>query len=259
MAKRTTPAPILRTAERTVKVLEALAKYPDGLSLSRLSSLLELNASTCHHLVATLVHAGYVVQDAESRRYRLGAKIIGLAVSSLGSFDLVRESRPMLQELSCELHRTVTLSVLDAGKGLVLYKMEAAVMGGLSISVGQRAPVHCTAAGKALLFSHSEKEVRAILAAHPPLRHTPNTIVDQEEFLAELRRARSVGYAVDNEEFIVSVRCVAAPIFDYNAKVIGAISVSGAADDLTDELVSELGIRLGSTGREISTAMGYGG
>lgn len=259
MARRTMPAPMVRTADRTLRVLEALAKHPDGLSLSGLSTQLSLNASTCHHLIATLLHAGYVLQDAERGRYRLGAKMIGLAVSVLGGFDLVRESRAILQALAGELQRALALSVLDAGKGLVLYKMEVPAMTGHSVGVGQRVPVHCTAAGKALLFSHSEDEIRAILAAHPPLRHGPHTIVDAGQFMAELHRARAMGYAVDNEEFIASVRCVAVPLFDYNAKVVGAISVGGAAAELNDVRISELGRRLGLAARLISTAMGYGG
>lgn len=257
VARRTPPTAIIRSAERTLKLLEVLASYGSGgAGLKQLSNRLGINIGTCHHLLSTLMYARYVKQH-NNGNYCLGVKAIELAVSVLEEFNLVRECLPAMQKMMRMTEETVNLSILDNTDVLVVQKVESPASMRLFFSFGRRAPVHSTAAGKVLLMKHTPEEVRKILASYELTKYTPQTITDPQQFIVELDRVRKAGYAVDNEECEIGARCVATPIFNYTGQVVAAISIAGPITRFNDSRILELANYLRAGTREISSAMGH--
>jgi IclR family acetate operon transcriptional repressor len=224
----------VQSIERAFSVLELVAANGGSMALSSLARGAGLPPATLHRLAATLVDLGYLRQEA-SRRYALGPRLTLLADSSRNR--LGASALPHLGHLVDAIGETANLAMLDGDE--VAYVAQAPGRHAMRMftEVGRRVSPHCTAVGKALLATSRDAEVRALLARTGLPRHTPHTFTDPEEFLAELGRVRELGYAVDEGEQEVGVRCVAVVVPGSTLRL--AISVSGPAPRMTDELLVE--------------------
>jgi DNA-binding IclR family transcriptional regulator len=165
----------------------------------------------------------------------------------------------LLEALRNDCKETVHLTILDRMEVVYLEKLEGLLpIGFMSSRVGGRAPAYCTGVGKALLAYEAPDEVRSFYSKHGLQRHTANTIVDVEKLMAELSEVRDRGFAVDNEEHEIGVKCIAAPIRDHQGKVVGAISVSGPVQRM-DEKIAQMNLvgKVINTSKEISARLGY--
>ncbi len=231
------PAPRARSGgvqsiERAFAVLELVATNGGSMALSTLARGAALPPATLHRLAATLVDLGYLRQEA-SRRYALGPRLALLADRSWAR--LSSTALPHLSHLVDETGETANLAMLDGDH--VTYVAQAPGRHSMRMftEVGRRVNPHCTAVGKAMLATSSDDEVRALLARTGLPRQTPHTLTDPEEFLAELARVRRQGYALDEGEQEVGVRCVAVVVPGSTLRL--ALSVSGPAPRMTDELL----------------------
>jgi IclR family acetate operon transcriptional repressor len=218
---------------RAFAVMELIAAHGGSLGLSRLAGLSGLPLPTLHRLARTLVDLGYLRQEP-SRQYALGPRLLLLAESS--STMLNSLALPHLKRLVDELGETANLAMLDGDQ--VAYVAQAPGRHSMRMftEVGRRVQPHCTAVGKALLASSSDDDVRALLRRTGLPRHTPHTVTDPDTFLAALQGVRESGYALDEGEQEVGVRCVAVAVPDTAVRL--AVSVSGPAPRMTDELVA---------------------
>lgn len=211
---------------RALGILQAFAQANGTLTLGEMSAKLGMPKSSLHRLVSTLEREGFLARHAETGRYQLGLAVLRLAGPALASIDLREIARPYLEGLARELHDTVHLAVLDRGDVIYIDKIESPSRVQMVSHIGGRVPAHCTGLGKAMLAHLSEDEVRHIVEERGLPAYTPATIVALHPLFAELRATRERGYAVDAGEHESMVRCVAAPIRDSRAQMVGAVSAT---------------------------------
>jgi IclR family acetate operon transcriptional repressor len=216
----------VQSVDRALALIDALAGSAGSLQLTELAERTQLNVSTGHHLLATLVKWGYVAR-APGRRYALGARGLHLAQSFLKQVDLPRRAQPHVERISEETGETVHLAVLQGDAVVTLLKREGRhavrVDAGM---VGSADAAHATALGKAMLAWLPEHEIRRIVFSRGMVRFTPHTITDAEALIEELRLVRRHGHAVEREEHQPGVTGVGAAIRNHLGAVVGAISVS---------------------------------
>ena len=245
------------TALKVFEVLEVVshAKPHIGISLSEVSKTLRASKSTVHRYLQTMERIG-IVERNERDNYHLGWTILSLAGNYLNSLDLPNLAEPYMRELAVKSKETVHLGVPAENWVMYISKVDSPQSIQMIARIGTRMPMYCTSLGKSILaFSPEEKVAEIIELGMDP--RTANTITTQEELKKNLEEVRSNGYAVDNIENEDGVRCIGTPIFNYSQKVIGAVSISGPANRITSEQVSELGPLVRETGLAISRRMGY--
>ena len=231
----------IQSVDRAIDVLEVLAQEGAELPLKEIARKADLNVSTCHHLLATLVHRGYVGRSRLGRLYFIGGKISELSRRRPGPFSLVDLAMPELGRLNQETGEAVDFSVLRNHQLLSLVRLESSHPVGVGSSTrGVSMAVHATAGGKAILAWLPEVQVDKVLTETGLREFTDNTITDAQVLSAELRNIRHNGYASDCEEFQVGVRCIGSCVRDYNGAVIGAVSCSMPELRVTTELVEKI-------------------
>ena len=212
----------VQSVDRALALLELLADAGGRATLSELAAASGLPAPTIHRLLRTLVSGGYLRQEP-SRAYALGPRLVRLGEGAgrlLGSWV-----QPALAELVDVTGETANMAVLEGDRVVYLAQVPSKHSMRMFTEVGRRVPVHCTAVGKALVAQLAEADVRAILARAGMPAQTPNTLTDPAVLLDHLEQVRSQGFATDEAEQELGVRCVAVPVLDGPARV--ALSVSG--------------------------------
>lgn len=255
------PTNLVQTIARTALILESLGQYPNGLSLGELSEKVDLPKGTTHRLLTSMAYFDFIRQDQVTKHYHLGFKLVELGNNLLSHIDIRKEARPYLIDLSEDVQETIHLVVLDQNKALYIDKVDLhSRRGGLQMvsRLGSRNPLNCTAVGKVLLAYMPEMNAEIIIQQIDSDRRTNNTITDPSELKRHLNMIRAKGYAIDDEENEIGVRCVAAPIRNEIGKVVAAMSVSGPTTRITIEKIDEiLKARVMKTAMRISRKLGY--
>ena len=245
----------VQSVYRSLMLLNCLGDESGPLGLSELSRAVVLPKSTTKRLLATLLQSEYVKYDEQTEKYELGSQILRLGSRMLNSLELRNEARDVALKLRELTGQTVFVAVLDKFEVIYIDKFAGEIS--MRASVGSRASAHCTAIGKACLAYLPEKTLDELLARNELYRLTPNTITDPMMLREELCRIRSQGYAMDEKENREEIRCVAAPVMNYNGQVAGSISISGFEGNFTPEKVKEALVHLLQATSEISRRMGY--
>jgi len=222
----------VQSLERAFGLLELVAAHRDPVSLSELATASGLSPSTLHRLARTLVDLGYLSQDT-SRRYALGPRLFLLAEGSTTRLNAV--VLPHLSHLVDEIGETANLAMLDGDEVVYVAQVPGRHSMRMFTEVGRRVNPHCTAVGKAMVATFSDADVLALLQRTGLSRHTPFTVTDPEEFLDQLDLVRERGYAMDEGEQEVGVRCVAVAVPGNTLRL--AMSVSGPAPRMSDALL----------------------
>jgi DNA-binding IclR family transcriptional regulator len=245
----------VKSAVRVLEIFELLRDHPQGLNIKEIASALHFPQSSTFHLVKTLYEHGYL-SATETKKYRLGPKLIQLGTSSMESMDVYREAKWPLERLADQVEETVFMAILSGDDMVYVVKEDSNRSIKTSAQIGSRKPMYCTGLGKALLaFMPAEKRNR-ILEKSPLLPITENTVTDRDELNRLLLLYREQGYAVDNEENEEGLYCIAAPVFDASGQVFAAVSVAGPKDRIRkrhDYIV----FQLLNTTKVISRNMGY--
>jgi IclR family transcriptional regulator, KDG regulon repressor len=252
-----TPAPpLLTTLDKGLRVLEALSETEtSSATLTTLSRSLGIHRTTLFRILGTLRARGYVSRDRDTDRYRLGARVLTLASAVLDDLDVRQVALPALQVLNRETRELVYLTVLDHGEVITVEHLESDQPLTLRARIGARRPLHCTAAGKALVAFLPEQDVEAVLAGEFSA-YTPRTITSPDVLRQQLAEVRERGFAWDDEEYIHGVRCVGAPVFDIELRAIGAVSLAAPTIRTPCERLWQLGADVHRTAREISHRLG---
>jgi len=245
----------VHSIERALAILESLARSPQGMGVTELGLNLRLHKSTVHRLLSTLTAFGYVEQDSATDRYKLGRKVLLLGLELLENLDFRKEAKPYLRELAEISRETVQLAVLDGGEIVIVERDRSPEV--VTVNLGLRAQVHCTAEGKVLLAYLSREEAIYILETQGMPQHTVNTITDLEYMLSHLEKVRLQGYAINAEELAEGMRAIAAPVFNHTGKAIAALSISGPTSRLTLERIGRLVTVLKEACESISERLGY--
>ena len=216
----------LQSLVRAVAVLELLGKSDVPLSLAEISQRMQVHKSTVHRSLMVLERIA-LIERTSGNQFRLGMKLYELGHRAVQQVDLRTRIRPYFQRLSSQLGETVHLGVLQKTSVVYLDKAEPERHICLSSKTGSTNPAYCTSLGKAMLAYLPQDQVKDILDQVHFVRYTPKTICSRDELMRVLDRVRNRGFAVDDEEIEMGVRCVGAPILDDNNMPIAALSMSG--------------------------------
>jgi IclR family transcriptional regulator, acetate operon repressor len=242
---------------RALALLNRIAETPDeGASLTELAQQVGLAPSTAHRLLTTLEQERFVAFNYERRLWTVGVQAFITGNTFTKTRSLVGLARPHMRNLMEESGETVNLAVEDEGEAVYLSQVECRQIMRVFSRPGSRVPLHCSAVGKAILSATSDKTISKILHHHGMPRLTVKTITSPSSLRTELEQIRSAGYAVDDEEHAVGLRCIAAPILDEHGEVIGAISASGPMARIVEDRIGQLGALVLATARTISAEMG---
>ena len=240
----------VQSLERAFSILELMADQGGAATVSQLAASSGLPLPTIHRLVRTLVDIGYVAQEP-SRQYVLAPKLVRLGESASGMLHVW--ARPELAKLVDALGESANLAMLDGDQIVYVVQEQSRHSMRMFTEVGRRVLPHCTAVGKALMASMPPDQVRQILSRTGMPKYTPNTITDPEDFADALRQIADQGYAIDEGEQEVGVRCVAVALPDAPSRL--ALSVSGPATRMTEEVVASAVPLLTDAGRALAKAM----
>ncbi|KUO48741.1 MAG: IclR family transcriptional regulator [Desulfitibacter sp. BRH_c19] len=249
---------MIQSVARAAKILDILATANREMALVEITNHLGLAKSTVHGLLSTLRKLNLVEQSGFNGKYRLGIRLFELGTIVSNNWDIRTVASPHIQRLLELLGETVHLVVMDNDEVLYVDKREwHHISLRVVTQVGMRLPAHCTGVGKVLLAYMPASEVKGIVEKRGMPHFTKNTVTDLNRLMEDLEVIKLQGYAIDNEELISGVSCVAAPIYDNNGKVIGAISVSGPSGKIKGEKYSEIVEEITGTAMTISRELGY--
>jgi len=247
----------IQSAERIFQVLETLAQM-GPIGLMDLSNHLGLHKSTTHRLLTSLICMGYARQDEDTQKYMLSYKIVGLSGQLLDKIDILPIAHSYMKQLAEQSQETVHLVQRNENDIIYIDKVESKVSSIRMVSqIGMIHPMYCSGVGKAILSTLSIEEVTKIWNASLIEKKTENTVVTLEELLKVLEIVRERGYALDDEENEMGVRCIAACIYDYRGKAKYAFSISAPVSRMSDERIKELSSYVLQVKNDLSLALGY--
>jgi IclR family KDG regulon transcriptional repressor len=249
---------VIQSVAHALDVLEQFFGDVDELGVTELSKRLKLHKNNVFRLLATLEARGYIEQNKATENYRLGIKCLHLGRRYIEQMGLVRQARPILNELArrCRESAFVAVHRRDAVVPIETVDPEDRAVR-VTSPVGLSLPLHCTATGKVHLAFDTDEQIRSSLQETLP-RFTERTIVERAQLFAQLESVAQNGYATDSGEFLDEVASVAVPIRDYTRSVVGSLAVIGPVYRLPEErITSEMAPLVMEAGRELSQRLGY--
>lgn len=220
--------------ERAFAVLELLNSSRRGWNISEISRKLELPKSSTHAIISTLDRLGYIRESSSGRRYQLSAKMFGLGSSALHATPLPEISLPYMHWGVQQTGLTSHLGILEKGQVIFIQKVDGPGIIKFDTYLGKCSELHCTGLGKALLAYQTNEQLEQLLEKHVFARFTRNTIHTRKGFLEELAKVKSNGFAVDDEEEELGIRCIAAPVFEHG-EAVAAVSFTGTTSQMKPE------------------------
>ncbi len=237
---------------RAMNILEYLAKSKRGASISEISRCLEFPKSSTFLVLKTLEQGGYLRRNVQSRRYYFGSSLVTLSRKVLENLDLREVARPILNRLMRRTGIIVHLAVLEGNEAVIIDKSEPLGSGAGADWVGRRLDINCTGVGKALAAFLASEQFEKVITAKRFARHNENTIVTIGSLKRELAKVREQGYAFDNEEDELGVRCIGVPILDGQRRAVAAISLAGTIEQIPLDQVPKLAKALKQASSEMS-------
>jgi IclR family transcriptional regulator, KDG regulon repressor len=249
---------LIQSVSRALDILEAFSAAEGELGVTELSRRLKLHKNNVFRLLATLETRGYVEQDKETGNYRLGIKTFEVSSVFSHHLGLVRQARPVLEQLAQSSGEAAYLAVLD-GPAVVCVDMVESAQPVRAVShLGRRFPAHAAALGKAQLAFRPAEEREEWWKHAPPVALTARTLVDRAAIGEDLSRVAARDLAVEDEELEPGVRALASPVRDYARRVVGAIGIRGPAFRLSVErLEAEVAVRVRTAARDVSKRLGF--
>ena len=246
----------INSLSRGLKILDII--HENGkIGVTELSKQLGVNKSSAYRLLVTLEDSGYVEQIAENGKYTLGLKLCKFQEKLLNTYDIRTISHPFLEELTSVTGESSGLSIRKNDKIMLIDCLNSTQHLGVILQVGDTEDFHCTAHAKALLYTLPEEEQRRLLSAEPLTRHTPHTLTSVDEVIAQSAINKERGYALDDEENTLGMRCVATNIYDFHGNAIASIGLSGPKHRISKEKMEEYVALVQKIGKQISQKLGY--
>ena len=223
---------------RAFAILEQVARHREGIGLAELSKLVGLHNSTTFHLAKTMVSLGYIRQERDSKRYRIGRPLFALAASALDEIEMVNVATPIMEELSRDTGESSHFAVRMGDAVVVIARTSGPGAFQLTDRVGVVRPAHCTALGKIILAALRPDQLKRFLERVELTPSTKKSITDPNVLLREIAEIRRSAVAIDDGEFNAEVRCVAVPVYNFTGDVVGALGISGPIWRMTDQVMS---------------------
>ena len=247
---------MINSVLKAIDILQAFSPSEPRLTLAEIAGRLGMPKSTTHNLLATLLSCGFV-EKVDADRYALGTAVVALTQAVRVNVELRDRAAPLLRDLADQCRESVYLTVLDGDYGLYIYAVESPNRLMARTAVGDRAHLHCTSVGKAMLAHLPADEVEAIVARVGLPASSACTITRLDDLREELAATRARGFAIDKQEHELRTFCIGAPIFDASGRAIAACSISGADPEILGRRLPELSQRVREVAQEASRRMGY--
>ena len=246
----------LSSVANSIRLLTSFSGQEDELGITTLAGRLRLAKSTVHRLAATLTSAGFLEQNSETGKYRLGVALFELGALVRRRMDVANEARPKLRELLEKTGETVQLGIVDHYSVLYVYEMESPRAIRMAAAVGARAPLHCTAVGKVLLAFQSADYVKQVIE-RGLAAYTPKTITKRDAVIGMLEEVRLREHAIDDEESEGGLRAIAAPVRNHGGAVIAALGVAAPVQRMSKKAMHSCAPSVIDTANAVSARLGY--
>lgn len=246
----------LSSVSCALRLMKAFSEDESELGISVLAKRLDVAKSTVHRLATTLVAEGFLEQNPDSGRYRLGLSLFSLGALMRNSMDVSAHTKPLLLSLRDSTDEAVHLAVLDQSWIVYLHNLESRKAIGIRSNIGARKPAFCTSEGRVLLaHAPAEQVTRALRDQLRP--RTPATVTDPAVLRQILGEVRGNGYAVDDEESEIGMRAIAAPVRNLSGEVIAAVSLAAPAQRLNKRGLRSLIPEVMRSAEAMSVRLGY--
>ena len=246
----------IQSLERAFAILDCFQDSQPELGVREIARQLELHPSTVGRILTTLNSLGVLNQDMETRRYRIGPKVLKWCALYTRNVDLQAEARPYMQELQRLTEETISLDIPNGQTRICIERIESPQSLRWVKKLGEIMPFYASASGRILLTFMLPEEKNEILKNMTFEQLTPHTTTALNIFCEELELTKSRGYAVSEGERVEGVSCVAAPIFGVKGEILGAITISGPSTRFSEQKIREHAELLMKTTEQISQAMG---
>ena len=250
---------IVQSVSRAMDILNCFEGNNTELGITEIANSLMLSKSTIYGLVNTLLTGGYLEQNKENKKYRLGIRLFELGNLVQRRMDLRNEARRYCLELAEAYKYTIHLAAHYKGEIIYIDKVDMPDAVIVYSQIGKRAPMHCTGVGKAMLAYLPSAYLDQYVFNKELIKLTDRTIISKEELIKELEKVRQQQYSIDDEEIEVGLRCVAAPILDHNGDPLAAISISAPTARLPYDIIEKAAQDVRQQAQRISYRMGYSG
>jgi DNA-binding IclR family transcriptional regulator len=244
----------IQVIERMMNLLDTLASRTSAVSLKELAQSTGLHPSTAHRILNDMVVGRFVDRGEQPGSYRLGMRLLELGNLVKARLSVREAAIEPMRELHQRTGQTVNLS-LRQGDEIIYVERAYSERSGMQVvrAIGGRAPLHLTSSGKLFLAADDPRLVRAYATRTGLAGHTRNSITDLPKLERELSLVRARGYARDNEELEMGVRCIAAAVRDDSTRVVAGLSLSAPAERMNDDWASDLI----AAAQQISQQLGY--
>lgn len=250
---------MIQSVSHALDILESFTKTEDALGVTELSKRLGLHKNNVFRLLATLEHRGYIEQNKATENYQLGPKTLQIGATFIEQRECRRQARPIIESLMAGTGETSLVAVLRANKVIYMDSVETDKTVRAVSRVGAILPAHCTAVGKIQLAFLTPGDIEKLYPEQDLPILTPKSIKTRDALLAEIKKIRERGYAVENEECDLEVRGAAVPVRDFSKNVIAAVGIVAPVSRLTDDRLEQSGVlpQLREAGKALSTRLGF--
>lgn len=246
---------MIQSLDRGIQILLFLAEKSCA-GITELAEALDVDKSTASRLVETLRARDMVRLDPETKKYRLGFRILHLGEALKDNLNVIAIARPILTELSAQINESVHFCAFNNNLVYVMDQVRSSKNYALSATVGMVEPFHCSSVGKCILAFRRPETIRTLLENYEFTKYTEHTITTKEALQENLERIRALGYALDDEEMALGVRCLAVPVYDYRNSVRYSIGVSGPKANINSATMETYIKRMVEATRKLSAAIG---
>ncbi|MFI5015835.1 MAG: IclR family transcriptional regulator [Hyphomicrobiales bacterium] len=244
----------IQAVSLALRILELLAFGSKPGRVTDLAKTLGTSKTRIFNHLRTLASLGYVVQDAETERYRVGMRLVELGSAAANQFDLITVSRPVMQRLRDQIGSTVVLSRIEVDKVFTIEQLDGRSMLRLGLVIGSPLGLHSSAQGKLVLaFGRSDLLDNVIAAGLVP--RTKSTIVDPRRLRREIAAIRRQGWAVAPNETMTGLNALAAPVFEGGHRLIGTLAILASIDEMSAEPDAQRIAAVTAAARDISASL----
>jgi len=249
---------IINSLNRGLTILEILLEE-SPMSITEMGKRLGINKSSAFRLLYTLKRKGFVEQNPETLKYSLGLRFLIFAQQVNANIDLGVIAKPFLKELNVIMRETVHLAVMYGSDVMIIAQETGMELLSIVTKIGDIEPFYCSAVGKAILAFLPQDEQNAVIDSLEMEKKTQNTITEKEQLIKELTKVAANGYAVDDEEFHIGVRCLGVPILDHSGRVVASLGISGPINRIRLDRIEEYISAMKAIALRISEKLGFEG
>lgn len=246
---------VIPNLRNSCRILKLLGQHPDGLKAAELARRLDIPVTTTLRIMTTLHLEGFARKH--EGRYELGPVLIQLGNSALAGTEIRELALPLLHKLTTQIDETSHLAIPCDERALIVAVEDSPHPLGAASRPGFLAELHCSSTGKIFLSYLYRDQLAEIVGATRPARRTDRTLITVSQLKREVELTVKRGFSLDNEEFNLGVRCLAAPVFDADGVVIAAVGITAATVRFTKERIPEIAAKVRAVAAELSELMGY--